>query len=89
MIYKTRKNIAAGYFNAMPLGSSGGGPETVFKPYCKRYKTHRWNQSFGGRYCMKCGMHEEYNYVSKRWEQTSSNPKVRGPRTDQPERTNP
>ena len=85
MIYRTKKSVAAGCFNATSLGSiqkHTDGPR--LKHICKR--KHIWVQSKYSRRCTRCGLEEERDPVTGLY---TSNPKVRGPRTDEPERTAP
>ena len=75
MIYKTKKSVAAGYFNAASLGSiqkHTDGPR--LKHICKR--KHIWVQSKYSRRCTRCGLEEERDAVTGLY---TSNPTLHPP----------
>ena len=63
MIYRTKKSVAAGCFNATSFGSiqkHTDGPR--LKHICKR--KHIWVQSKYSRRCTRCGIEEERDPVT-------------------------
>lgn len=63
-MFRPSRNMLARIGGALPLSPGASpGPETKWKPECKRYKAHRWNKrcSKTGRHCTRCGFHEEWN----------------------------